>query len=204
MSNLASNGASRGRPHERARTVVAPADVIADGAYQLANAAEGSAPDALVGDFREEAFHQIQPRSPGGREVPVITGMRPKPGLHRRMGVGAIVVQDQMDGQSTGCAALDSPKETQKLLMAMARSEEHTSELQSQSNLVCRLLLAKKKNHAWPIGTPSSPVPATSSPPRGPSRTMCAITTTTYPRSSTAASHLAHYTPQRTAIHPSI
>src|SRR2546427_3341485 len=29
---------------------------------------------------------------------------------------------------------------------AGARSEEHTSELQSQSNLVCRLLLEKKKN----------------------------------------------------------
>src|SRR2546430_3259403 len=30
----------------------------------------------------------------------------------------------------------------------LARSEEHTSELQSQSNLVCRLLLEKKKkNH---------------------------------------------------------
>src|SRR2546427_8500704 len=29
---------------------------------------------------------------------------------------------------------------------ATARSEEHTSELQSQSNLVCRLLLEKKKN----------------------------------------------------------
>src|SRR5205085_7638711 len=28
-----------------------------------------------------------------------------------------------------------------------ARSEEHTSELQSQSNLVCRLLLEKKKHH---------------------------------------------------------
>src|SRR5688572_33175250 len=28
---------------------------------------------------------------------------------------------------------------------AHARSEEHTSELQSQSNLVCRLLLEKKK-----------------------------------------------------------
>src|SRR2546430_13082125 len=27
----------------------------------------------------------------------------------------------------------------------MSRSEEHTSELQSQSNLVCRLLLEKKK-----------------------------------------------------------
>src|SRR5688572_8621178 len=29
--------------------------------------------------------------------------------------------------------------------LRMARSEEHTSELQSQSNLVCRLLLEKKK-----------------------------------------------------------
>src|SRR2546430_13027600 len=29
---------------------------------------------------------------------------------------------------------------------ATARSEEHTSELQSQSNLVCRLLLEKKKS----------------------------------------------------------
>src|SRR5256886_11337861 len=29
--------------------------------------------------------------------------------------------------------------------LRLARSEEHTSELQSQSNLVCRLLLAKKK-----------------------------------------------------------
>src|SRR2546427_8176637 len=29
---------------------------------------------------------------------------------------------------------------------AEIRSEEHTSELQSQSNLVCRLLLEKKKN----------------------------------------------------------
>src|SRR2546430_10788744 len=30
-------------------------------------------------------------------------------------------------------------------LRAFQRSEEHTSELQSQSNLVCRLLLEKKK-----------------------------------------------------------
>src|SRR2546430_11326601 len=30
---------------------------------------------------------------------------------------------------------------------AGTRSEEHTSELQSQSNLVCRLLLEKKKKH---------------------------------------------------------
>src|SRR2546430_12383181 len=33
---------------------------------------------------------------------------------------------------------------------ALARSEEHTSELQSQSNLVCRLLL-EKKNTELPV-----------------------------------------------------
>src|SRR2546430_8206381 len=34
------------------------------------------------------------------------------------------------------------------------RSEEHTSELQSQSNLVCRLLLEKKNKYNSPPSTP--------------------------------------------------
>src|SRR5438270_10426185 len=40
------------------------------------------------------------------------------------------------------------PVETlsQRRFPDLLRSEEHTSELQSQSNLVCRLLLEKKKN----------------------------------------------------------
>src|SRR2546430_3094192 len=36
-------------------------------------------------------------------------------------------------------------------LAYLDRSEEHTSELQSQSNLVCRLLLEKKHDVAEPI-----------------------------------------------------
>src|SRR5260221_6524492 len=39
---------------------------------------------------------------------------------------------------SLPCRARHSP---------MSRSEEHTSELQSHSDLVCRLLLEKKKSH---------------------------------------------------------
>src|SRR2546430_11755699 len=35
------------------------------------------------------------------------------------------------------------------------RSEEHTSELQSQSNLVCRLLLEKKKHNIYSHGRQS-------------------------------------------------
>src|SRR2546430_7741235 len=40
---------------------------------------------------------------------------------------------------------------------AYARSEEHTSELQSQSNLVCRLLLEKKKKHLHKIRLTQNP-----------------------------------------------
>src|SRR2546427_8774008 len=39
----------------------------------------------------------------------------------------------------------ERPREAPRLLLRILRSEEHTSELQSQSNLVCRLLLEKKK-----------------------------------------------------------
>src|SRR2546430_13498438 len=49
------------------------------------------------------------------------------------------------------------------------RSEEHTSELQSQSNLVCRLLLEKKKTtniHTAPLPPTPSTVPTTSRLPR--------------------------------------
>src|SRR2546430_13608239 len=41
--------------------------------------------------------------------------------------------------------------------LGRTRSEEHTSELQSQSNLVCRLLLEKKK-HTIPRCTPCTTV----------------------------------------------
>src|SRR2546430_3608544 len=47
---------------------------------------------------------------------------------------------------------LEVAERTQRTLVGAAalfagRSEEHTSELQSQSNLVCRLLLEKKKKY---------------------------------------------------------
>src|SRR5256886_2867511 len=74
---------------------------------------------------------------------------------------------------------------SQMAIGAGARSEEHTSELQSQSNLVCRLLLEKKKRATANRGhagkatvhvistTPSDPGPShirTPELPRAPSR----------------------------------
>src|SRR2546430_13337983 len=64
-------------------------------------------------------------RGPGARSLHLPRLVRPPPRSARRRGGGG--------GLERRCVG--------------ARSEEHTSELQSQSNLVCRLLLEKKKNN---------------------------------------------------------
>src|SRR5256885_7417181 len=51
----------------------------------------------------------------------------------------------------------------------VSRSEEHTSELQSPCNLVCRLLLEKKKKDRQPVATAGS----ISSAPAHDSRHIC-------------------------------
>src|SRR5207302_11120530 len=68
-------------------------------------------------------------RAPGTRRAP--RPRRPPPGRGRTRAPGAPCA-------STGGAGTRPPG-------ARARSEEHTSELQSRENLVCRLLLEKKK-----------------------------------------------------------
>src|SRR2546430_3657492 len=57
------------------------------------------------------------------------------------------VVARRREGQVAQDTLIQRPPDRPRCLHALGdRSEEHTSELQSQSNLVCRLLLAKKKN----------------------------------------------------------
>src|SRR2546430_10066715 len=79
-------------------------------------------------------------------EVPDLRG---RGGVAQRRGRGVLVRRERgrllvpplgLARQATGEAEL-------------RRSEEHTSELQSQSNLVCRLLLEKKKKITYVITT---------------------------------------------------
>src|SRR2546430_13600929 len=49
-------------------------------------------------------------------------------------------------GAVPSIAETSTPAVLSRPMKSLSRSEEHTSELQSQSNLVCRLLLEKKKN----------------------------------------------------------
>src|SRR5438477_3721490 len=61
----------------------------------------------------------------------------------------------------TSCPARRSSRMTIVTHALATRSEEHTSELQSHVNLVCRLLLEKKKNVDKPNNYPTEPVPYT-------------------------------------------
>src|SRR2546421_10071657 len=65
----------------------------------------------------------------------------PEPGApKRRMNTARLHVP-------LAAAELDAPFLHEPVVMSQQRSEEHTSELQSRSDLVCRLLLEKKKKN---------------------------------------------------------
>src|SRR5688572_31210477 len=79
--------------------------------------------------------------------LPGLDGISAMPLLRERFGRVPIVVMTAFGDLETAVRAVDSGAADYitKPLNADDRSEEHTSELQSQSNLVCRLLLEKKK-----------------------------------------------------------
>src|SRR2546430_8675586 len=62
--------------------------------------------------------------------------------LARLVRAGGVV---RLDDRVATAARLQERTNASMLASLRLRSEEHTSELQSQSNLVCRLLLEKKK-----------------------------------------------------------
>src|SRR2546427_4952084 len=67
--------------------------------------------------------------------------VQPMRGELTRLGFRELRSPEEVD------AALGTARDTTLVVVNSVRSEEHTSELQSQSNLVCRLLLEKKKKH---------------------------------------------------------
>src|SRR5256886_8803835 len=60
-------------------------------------------------------------------------------------GLGALTIGSKIGGSTMSALEAAGDLEGHQACGLAERSEEHTSELQSQSNLVCRLLLEKKK-----------------------------------------------------------
>src|SRR2546430_5799798 len=74
--------------------------------------------------------------------------------LFRSLARGPLVLKPYHGSDGIGVRVVKSAAElaavpARRDPMFAQRSEEHTSELQSQSNLVCRLLLEKKKNRLY-------------------------------------------------------
>src|SRR5256886_10149875 len=83
------------------------------------------------------------------------------------------------------------------------RSEEHTSELQSQSNLVCRLLLEKKKKRPRFCRLAASPRHSLLIPLRGHTFRLCRDIQDTTPLGQTMLiplSHASYYTSRDTCL----
>src|SRR5690606_41325582 len=89
---------------------------------------------AAVGIF-SLSLHDALPISERVHHEPVDFGFAFE-GLVALVGEGAYLVEDAPAAGASGREIVDEPHK---------RSEEHTSELQSRENLVCRLLLEKKK-----------------------------------------------------------
>src|SRR5256885_12635163 len=122
-----------------------------DGTQQLADLDADDLLAAMSGDLMSDGdlwnalrrMFQRGVQNPQGPPVPGIQDMLDR--LRKRR-------QQQLDRYDLGSALEDFKKKldevirTERAGVDRQRSEEHTSELQSPCNLVCRLLLEKKKN----------------------------------------------------------
>src|SRR5688572_31622938 len=94
------------------------------------------------------------PRPPTSTLFPYTTLFRSRRAGVSSFGIGGTNVHavleeappSQPSGASRPAWLLPLSARSEAALDVMGRSEEHTSELQSQSNLVCRLLLEKKNS----------------------------------------------------------
>jgi hypothetical protein len=115
------NGIGGGGPGERALVSVVMGDVTIDLADELADGAERTTPDGLVGDEREPALDLIEPARVGGGVMEAETRMAGEPGLDPRMLVRRVVVGDQMQVEGGRSSMVEMVEKGQELLMPMTR-----------------------------------------------------------------------------------
>jgi transposase len=96
-------------------------EIVHDGAFELGDACEDAAADAVAGDLGEEPLDHVEPGRRGGREVQVKAGMRLEPALYGGGLMGGVIVDDEMEVEIGRGLLIDQLQETQELAVAMAR-----------------------------------------------------------------------------------
>src|SRR5438309_7264106 len=103
--------------------------------------------------FNEAATPEIYPLSLHDA-LPICSGRRSGKGR----GKVGLAHQVEIDTPCGGAALGNRPDDQRLAARGVDRSEEHTSELQSQFHLVCRLLLEKKKQTMTAIAVYKAPI----------------------------------------------
>ena len=85
-----------GRPDEGFGIFVVTVDVIADRHDEFFEIAKYTAPQSVLSEVAEEAFHHVEPRCTGRSEVHVEPWVALEPALHLGMLMGRVVVGDQV------------------------------------------------------------------------------------------------------------
>src|SRR5206468_8073948 len=103
-------------------------------------------------------FVRLPPRPPISTLFPYTTLFRSDDLTHKQIVSGASTITQQVVRNvlldSTDRSDVSARRKIKEIVVAyQVRSEEHTSELQSRSDLVCRLLLEKKKPRYPPADT---------------------------------------------------
>lgn len=82
-------------------------DVLVDRGNQFWNATESAAPNALVSDLAEPTLDPIQPGTRSWGEMQVKSRVTAQPGFDARMFMSAVIINDQMQFEFSGCLTVD-------------------------------------------------------------------------------------------------
>jgi len=95
-------------------------DELVDGGFQFFGRAVDAASELTICEQRKPAFHQVQPRGGGGREVDMEARPLGEPVLNQLGFVSAVVVHDEMDVQFFRHVFLYGVEKVAELFAAMA------------------------------------------------------------------------------------
>ena len=95
--------------------------VFHDGTFELLDTFEDAAANTFSGDLGKEPLDHVEPGSRGRCEVQMEAGMGFEPALYGRSLMRGIVVNDEMEIETSGCLLVDQSEKAQELAMSMAR-----------------------------------------------------------------------------------
>src|SRR5437867_9083015 len=106
-----------GGPYEGIGLGIGLCDESVDGGLEVEDGAEDASLEAPPGELGEEAFDGVEPGRRGRREVEGEALVPGQPGANPRMGVGFVIVKNEVDIFSGGDLGFERIQEADELLM---------------------------------------------------------------------------------------